>query len=257
MSIKRKHKLDIGTFDDVFRGIKSEELITKFKSGEDDDIFNETINLLDSSVHLSDKTIETFKNGDDDNEFENLIQQKVKKCNVVHEVRQKCKIQAKKFNYSEELLNRFPMWVFRYFAALDPMCREDNETKKIEIMTIFMLINKISPDLMMAFYIEGGQSVHDAMKIRDFFNKMKEIHDEHEKDDLIALFGSNFTFHCQTKTLRRIDMSIVESSPRGGPNEPFIPDTMEWRRQRVIRNLIANGQFTVFDDMDLMEVKQA
>lgn len=120
-----------------------------------------------------------------------------------------------------------------------------------------MLINNISPELMMAFYLEGGQSLHDAMKIRDFLNKMKEMHDKLEKDDLIALFGTHFTFHGQTKTLRRFDMSLVGNSSRGRSNEPFIPDNMNWRRQRVVGNLIRTGQFTVYDEMDLMEVKQA
>lgn len=288
MNFSRKKKLHIGTIDELFeetyRKLQSIASINEFKSGEDDDIFNQTINSLNESVISSIESIEQFKNGEDDEEFQNilntldgksnnaiekfkngndeleftnLLEKKVKKCYVVNEVRERCKMQAKKFKYNEELFSRFPMWVFRCFAASDPMCRNYNETKKIELMTIFMLLNRISPDLMMAFYIEGGQSVNDSMKIRNIFNKMRDIYNKNEKEDLIALFGTQFTFHCQSKTLRRIDMSKVEYNTADQKNEPFIPDNMEWRRQRVVRNLIRNGCFTVNDELDIQEVKRA
>lgn len=152
-------------------------------------------------------------------------------CDKIDIVRKECKIQAKQFKYNEELLNRFPMWVFRYFAAIDPMCQNTNEFMKVEIITIFMLLNKINADLMMAFYMKGGQSIEDSMKLRNFFTKMWHIHGKNGKEDLIAIFGNKCTFHCQSRSIRRIELSIVDNKrPDGRNNEHFVPDNLEWRR---------------------------
>lgn len=54
-------------------------------------------------------------------------------------------------------LNRIPIHYFRYFTSEDPLCKNSREMTKMEIMTAFMLINKISPELMVAWYLEGGR----------------------------------------------------------------------------------------------------
>lgn len=75
-------------------------------------------------------------------------------------------------------------------------------------------------------------------------------------NELISIFGTYFAFHCETRTLRRVDMSIVQyrSSENTGP---FLPTLNDWRRSRAVRYLIRTGQFQVNDDYDLLEVRLA
>lgn len=40
-------------------------------------------------------------------------------------------------------------------------------------------------------------------------------------------------------------------------NEPFIPDTLNWKRERIVRQLIKKGEFTIKEKEDLNEVRNA
>lgn len=239
--------------------------IKKFKSGEDNDDFERTIAEMDSSFELnesraptlSDLHIEQFKSGEGDDEFTRTIEKMDKQWYDVSTVRKRCRVQAQRFKFDVTLFDRMPMWVFRVLAAEDPMCRISGELTKIDTITIFMLINGINPDLMMAMYLEGRQSIDDAMKLHKFFKTMKKLYDKTDKGDLISLFGNCFTYHCQSRTLRQIDLSVVQHGTRSGHNEPFIPDTIMWRRERLVRSLIRKGEFSVLDEMALDEVKRS
>lgn len=225
---QKKKKLSMGTVDEFCIKIDSDKCVEKFTCDEQEDkIFIELLNK---------KSLMYFD---------------------LSSVRKKCREKAKMFNYDLGLFNRFPMWVYRYLAADDPLCKDSGETRKIEIFTVFMFINKISPELMMAFYIEAGQSIEDAFNIHKFLVIMKKIYDKHDRSELIGLFGDWFTYHCQSQTLRRIDMSLVEYGVPSRNNAQFIPDKIQWRRQRVSRRLLRTGEYTVNDDMDLMELKRS
>lgn len=206
---------------------------------------------------LSDLEIEKFEIGTDDTEFYDRITKRTKMFYQIDTVRMNCRKQAEKFRYSSELFFRIPTWFFRNLAADDPLCQNSNETLKIEIMSLFMLINSISPEMMLAFYIEAGQSIELSLKVHKFLKTMRDIYDKNEEDDYIGLFGTWFTFHCETRTLRRIDMSIVKCGETTRTTVPFIPDNLHWRRQRIVRNLIKNGEYTINDDLDLDEVKRS
>lgn len=143
---------------------RSKKDIENFKSGIDDNAFNESIKNLDEN------------SGDllnDDDTFIAALSKRTQKFQDLSTVRNKCKLQAKKFGFDENLFNRIPMWVFRSLAADDPLCKECHNTKKIEMICLFMLINDISPDLMMSFYIESGQSIDDTFNLHKYLNTMK------------------------------------------------------------------------------------
>lgn len=152
----RKRRLFIGTVDDLFRSQsqnttanQSESEIENFVNGNDDDEFNATIMQLDQieRTNQSSSDVESFFDGCDDIQFNNTLLElheeeldfhtdgdkfagkRVKMCNKVSLVRNKCKVQAEKFNFSSELFNRIPMWVFRSITADDPLCKA-SDTKK-------------------------------------------------------------------------------------------------------------------------------
>lgn len=254
-----RKRLFIGTVDDLFRSDSEEESelakrskkdIESFKSGIDDNAFNASIQILDED----DKFIDLLNESDT---FNAALSKRTQKFRDVSTVRNNCKLQAKQFGFDENLFNRIPMWVFRSVAADDPLCRECHNTTKLELICLFVLINDISPDLMMSFYIKGGQSVDDAFRLHKYLTTMKKLHRESEEIDLIGLFGDKFTFHLATRTLRRIDMSIIQWSSESGRREAFLPDNLNWKRERIVRNLIRNGQHTIEDDMDIRELYSA
>lgn len=262
-----RKKLFIGTVDALCdddelsesSASKSSDLSVEiFNNGDDDEDFNTTIEILDRNIASSNAAVEEFNNGEEiDETFNKLISKTIKQCYNVSAVRQQCRKQAEKFKFDLTLFDRMPMWVFRALCAQDPMCKNSLELTKIDIMGIFMLINNVSPELMMAMYIEGGQSIEDGMQLLAFFKTIKKLYDKTAKDDLLGLFGNAFTYHCQSRTLRQIDMTKIDFGTKIGRNEPFIPDTITWRRERIVRNLIRNGKFTVDDDLSLYEVKRA
>lgn len=256
------------------------ETMKSFQSGDDDDIFHFAFEAIENKsnenstqvrenshetiekkpnehVHKSSSSeIFTFQNNEDESLFNASITERFNRARDVSQLRYRCKMQAFHFNFDLLKFNRIPIWVFRYFAADDPLCQESDTCLKIEIMTVFMLINKISPDLIMAFYLEGGQNVLDCLKLNHVFHNLKKLFEKTDENYLIPYFGSQFSFHIESKTLRRIDMSIVQFSSTSN-NEPFIPQGTSWRRNRIIRNLIRNGQFTVQDKSDLCDIKEA
>lgn len=119
-----------------------------------------------------------------------------------------------------------------------------------------MIINNIPADLMMTFYSCGGQDVDTLFRLQPFFHTMWRLYQTEPQNELFSIFGTYFAFHCETRTLRRVDMSIVEyrSSQNTGP---FLPTLNDWRRSRAVRHLIRTGQFRVNDDYDLLEVRLA
>lgn len=258
---QKRKRLFVGTIDTLFRDdeedkkkVKSNECINSFMNGDDEDEFKELIAQIEENNEL-DKF--HLNDNNDDELFLKAINERQVEYFDLSDVRKKCRLQAERFKYSIEMFNRIPMWIFRYLSSDDPLCQNVPKCTKLEIMTIFMIINKLDPGLVTAFYIQGGQSVADSIKLHKFFSTMLELFKKTEQCSLIPIFGNSFTFHCETKSLRRVDMELVECGTKDGINEPFIPDSIEWRRERFVRKMIRTGEFTIMDDIELNEVKRS
>lgn len=61
----------------------------------------------------------------------------------------------------------------RYYVVL----KRQNVAEKINVMLVLILINKIKPEMIAGFYLEGGQSVLEVLKIEKFLRAMKNIYD--------------------------------------------------------------------------------
>lgn len=182
---------------------------------------------------------------------------KYRYCEMVHvaEVRRRCQIVARRFRYPEYLFNRIPMYIFRYFKSADPLLGNSAYFTQLNVITIFMIINGIDAGLMMAFYNEGEQSIDTIFELHRIFVAMWRLYRTTEPFDHFSVFGQYFSYHLETRSLRRIDMSIVNYDRSN--HEPFVPDQINWRRWREVRRLILAGQFRVDDDYDLLEVREA
>lgn len=252
--MSKRRKLDIGDVNSLLVEFISEKAVQNFKSGADESEFEKTISEISFENNISEEAVDKFKCGADDMEFETKLSERVRRCNNLKEVREKCSRQAIKFKYSLELFNRIPMWFFRSLTAEDPLCKNELNSTKLEMMLIFALINEIEASLMMAFYLEGGQSVDDCFRLHAFFINMKKLYDKTENYLRTSFLGNLFTFHCQSKTLRRVDMSLVQCATT--EKEPFIMDSLEFRRERFIRKMIRTGKFTSLDNIEITQIKK-
>lgn len=173
----------------------------------------------------------------------------------VAEVRRRCQIEARRFHFSEQLFNRIPMYFFRYFKSINPLLDNSEHFSQIHIITVFMIINNIEAILMMAFYNAGEQDFETQMKLHSIFATMWRLYRTTNAVDRISVFGRYFSFHLQTRTLRRIDMSVVTTGRDN--HEPFVPHQTNWIRWREVRRLILSREFRINDDYDLFEVREA
>lgn len=251
-----KRKLDIGDVTSLFVEFISERDVKSFKSGVDDSEFERCIAEIEIENSISETAVEEFKSGANDVEFGKKLSERVRRCYNLKDVREKCCRQAMKFKYSIELFNRIPMWFFRYLTAEDPLCENEKKCTKLEVISIFALINEIDAGLMMAFYIEGGQSINDCLRLHSFFCTMKKLYDKTENYLRTSFLGNSFTYHCESKSLRRVDMSLVECASTEMSKEPFILNSLEWRRERFIRQMIRTGKFSTLDNIELTQIKQ-
>lgn len=87
----------------------------------------------------------------------------------LHEIRNRCRTYARKFNYPEVLFNRIPTYIFQYFGSNDPLDRVPGSLDQMDIMNIFMIINGISADIMMAFYAAADQPLETVLRIHEYF----------------------------------------------------------------------------------------
>lgn len=108
---------------------------------------------------------------------------------------------------------------------------------------------------MIAFYNAGEQSIDTIFELHRIFSAMWRLYRTTERVDHLSVFGPYFSYHLETRSLRQIDMSIVNYVQIN--REPFVPDEINWRRWREVRQLIRSGQFRVDDDYDLLEVREA
>lgn len=176
--------------------------------------------------------------------------------NVI-EVRNQSRKEALKFAYSITLFDRFPLWVFEYFKSIDPFSSHSSSFTQMEIITIFMFINNINVELMKAFYAAGGQDVDTLFRLENFFIQMWKIYRKTEDNKLIDMFGDFFTFHCETKTLRRVDLSFPNQPKNRKIGNRFVPYTSNWRRDRNTRAAIRNGEFKINNAYDMQNVEDA
>lgn len=83
----------------------------------------------------------------------------------IFEIRQRCRDYARQFNYSDSLFNRIPTYIFQYFCSNNPLEVVPGPFDQMDIMNIFMIINGISADLMMAFYAAADPELDDVRMI--------------------------------------------------------------------------------------------
>lgn len=165
------------------------------------------------------------------------------------EVRRRCRIYAQRFGYDLRLFNRIPIYIFEYFRSDDPLSTNTPSFCQIELMSVFMIINNISSDLMMAFYAAGDQGLDVILRLHTFFFTMWRVYETSDPDDLLGLFGTFFAYHLESRTLRRIDMSIVSYNSGQRQQNNFVPNH--------IRNLIRRGVYRIENEYDLEEVRTA
>lgn len=132
---------------------------------------------------------------------------------------------------------------------------------QLEIITIFMILNGTSPGLMTAFYNAGNiVNVETLLNLHQFFIAMWDLYCLTDQWNLLAVFGSYFTFDCASRTLQRIDGSLVQRNRPPRLNlgtESFVPNSIDWRRGRAVRNLIRTGRYRISDVFDLNEARSA
>lgn len=145
----------------------------------------------------------------------------------VAEVRQRCRIEARRFGFSETLFNRIPIYFFRYFMSTDPLLSNPQGFTQYNIMTVFMVINRIDAGLLMAFYNAAEQNIDTLFEIHAIYSTLWRLYERTNADDLLDIFGNFYAYHLETRTLRRIDMSIVNYHQTN--HEQFVPDTVSWQ----------------------------
>lgn len=172
----------------------------------------------------------------DDEIFLGLLneEERILKFNIP-EVRRRCKIQCQKLKFQLRLFDRIPIWVFRYFAASDPCCENTQKCTKLDIMCVFMIINDMKKT---AFYKEGGQSYDNCLRLLKFFTTMKKLSAKTAMNSLWTVFGNTFAYHLESRSLRQVDMTFVNNGARRENTEPFIPDNLNWKRERMLRRII-------------------
>lgn len=127
----------------------------------------------------------------------------------VVDVRRRCRYYARRFGYSLLLFDRIPTYIFEYFRSNDPLNTFTPSFTQIELITTFMIINNISADLMTSFYSSGDQELDIVLHLHTFFITMWRLYRESTEDSLLGRFGTFFAYHLESRTLRRIDMSLV------------------------------------------------
>lgn len=110
---------------------------------------------------------------------------------------------------------------------------------------------------MIAFYAAGDQVVDDIFKSHAIFINAWKLHKAATKNELMSVFDDNiFAYHLQSKSLRKIDHSIVAYESKSKYNY-FVPNHPNWKRLRFVRQMITDGIYRVYDDYDMLELKEA
>lgn len=172
-------------------------------------------------------------------------------------IRHGCRRYARQFNYPSQLFDRIPIYVFHYFASPSPMDFVQGSFDPMDIMNVFMIINQISADLMAAFYAAGGQDFQTVLRIHDYLLRMWDLYRNTEPIDLHVVFGTNFSYHLASRSLRRMDMSLVTHRSGHDARTHFVPNHPGWRRAREVRRLYRSGQYVIADCYDLAEFQMA
>lgn len=161
-------------------------------------------------------------------------------------VRDRCRAIAHRYRYDEILFDRIPTFYFNYFRATDPLA-------VVHLVAVFMLINDISANLMMAFYSAGGHDPDMLDRLHQIFIRQWAAYRQRRgTPELFERFGHYYAYHMETKTLRYIDMSPRPySGPRQRHRDRFVPDEHNWMQYREVRERLRAGNFVAQDDRDL------
>lgn len=175
----------------------------------------------------------------------------------VTKVRERCKEMALRFGYPLYLFNRIPIFIFHYFKSNNPLDHYQGSFSQLDYIIIFMLINSITADLMIAFYAAGDQIVDDIFKLHAIFINAWKLHKAASNDELLSTFDDDiFAYHLQSRSLRKIDHSIVKYESKSKYNY-FVPNHPNWKRLRFVRQMIRKGEYRIYDDFDMLELKEA
>lgn len=175
----------------------------------------------------------------------------------LREVRERCRVYAHQYGFPILLFNRIPMYFFQYFGSPDPLTVVSGPFDQMDIINIFMIINGISANLMTAMYAGADQQLETVLRIHEYLLRMWSLYDSQPAHELVSNFGDYFVFHLETRTLRRIDMSIVDHNHQRTRLTNFVPNQVSWRRAREIRRLYRSGQYRIMDIYDLAEFRMA
>lgn len=170
-----------------------------------------------------------------------------------YSVRRQCRAEAVRLGFPLRLFGRIPIYYFDYFRSTDPLSTVNVPTMtQVEIITIFMLINDIDVGVMLAFFNAGGCTLDTLLYLDSYLHKMYHLYRNASQVDLLATFGDFFVYHLDTRTTRRVDMTLVEQQSQ--ISERFVPNVPNWSRNRQVRQQIREGQYVVHDNYDLSVV---
>lgn len=173
------------------------------------------------------------------------------------EVRQRCRYYSRQFQFSQRLFGRIPMYIFQYFLSPDPLAILRITFDQMEIMNIFMLINGISADLMVAFYAAAGHDVEVVFLLHDYFRHIWHLYRTSLSSDLLGIFGHFYSYHLETRSLRMINFERVVTRTTARQGNYFVPNHLNWRRSREVRRLFSVGRYQIDDFFDLDEFRMA
>lgn len=149
------------------------------------------------------------------------------------------------------------MYIFQYLSSPSPLMVISSTFDQIDIINVFMLINDISAHLMTAMYAAADQDLDTVLQLQDYFLRMWDLYNRNPSEEHQGIFGTYYAYHLHTRTLRRIDMSIVDNHTRRANTTQFVPNQLSWRRAREVRTLYRTGQYRVADEFDLAELQMA
>lgn len=181
----------------------------------------------------------------------------------LREIRNNCRLKAEAYNFSTQLFDRIPMYIFSYFSCNPFDAFLGHGISHIDLITTFVLINEISEELIVSFYKCGGQQPEVLRKLNTYFNNILTLYNSTPEDGLLAVFGTYFTYHLKSRSLRRINKEVVRYGRREGAvstavtREYFNLSDNDWKRLRELRFSIRNGTFRVSDSHDLDDYRRA
>lgn len=169
--------------------------------------------------------------------------------------RNKCREIATQYNISKNIFDRIPMYFFNYFiSSQNPLERSTSENfAQIDIIMVFMVINKFSPILIAKWYNAGGKDAYVVLDLFDHLTKVQKMFNDVElqkKYDLCTLFGYCYSFQLESKTLRYIDNRIVVNKNISRKGILFDPNNSMWKANLKLWQKIKTSNYFLHNPLD-------